>query len=106
LKESVLQSKFLRKFNSIAFCKAINIPGGSNMERGTPDIIGCYKGIMFGVEVKTGSYQPTPIQLKRLKEWYEVGGYTTIAREDFDIPKFLEAVQECSLCTTKMRTAT
>lgn len=106
MKESVLQSKFLQKFNEVDHCKAINIHCGGFTEKGTPDIIGCYKGIMFGVEVKTGTYDTTPIQRKRLKEWYDAGGYTTVAREGFDIPKFLEAVEECSLCTTKMRTGT
>ena len=35
---------------------------------GVPDIVGCYKGIFFGIECKAGSNKPTPLQDKNLTD--------------------------------------
>jgi Holliday junction resolvase len=63
----------LRWLNSLPGCKAINIHGSVYMERGTPDIIGCYKGRMFLFECKTDIGQLRPDQIIRLQQWRRSG---------------------------------
>lgn len=41
---------------------------------GVPDIIGCYRGRFFGVEVKRPGKMATPIQLRRMAEIELKGG--------------------------------
>lgn len=59
--------------NSLLECKAINIHGSVYMERGTPDIIGCYKGRMFLFECKADKGSLRPDQVIRLRQWKEAG---------------------------------
>jgi len=63
----------LRWLNSLPDCKAINIHGSVYMERGTPDIIGCYKGRIFLFECKADKGSLRPDQVIRLKQWTNAG---------------------------------
>ena len=63
----------LKWLNSLVGCKAINIHGSVYMERGTPDIIGCYKGHMFLFECKADKGALRPDQVARIKQWSEAG---------------------------------
>ena len=63
----------LKWLNSLPGCKAINIHGSVYMERGTPDIIGCYKGKMFLFECKTDIGKLRPDQVLRLQQWRKAG---------------------------------
>ena len=52
----------------------IKIHGGPNMEAGTPDLIGCYKGRCFALEVKRDAkHKATVLQVRRLSEWSTAG---------------------------------
>ena len=41
---------------------------GGYGKSGVPDIIGCYKGLFFGIECKAGKNKPTPLQEKNLND--------------------------------------
>lgn len=41
---------------------------------GAPDIIGCYNGRFFGIEVKREGKKPTRLQEMRMREIAEAGG--------------------------------
>jgi Holliday junction resolvase len=43
---------------------------------GVPDIIGCWIGLLFAIEVKRPGKEPTPVQRKRMAEITEAGGMT------------------------------
>jgi Holliday junction resolvase len=49
---------------------------------GVPDVIGCYKGLFFGIECKAGKNKPTPLQQKNLEEIRAAGGLDMIVNED------------------------
>tara|TARA_R100000742_G_C4228144_1_gene50318 strand:- start:164 stop:478 length:315 start_codon:yes stop_codon:yes gene_type:complete len=50
---------------------------------GVPDIVGCYKGIFFGIECKSdGSKTPTPLQQKNLEQIMEQGGLSVLIHGD------------------------
>jgi len=48
---------------------------------GIPDIVGCYKGLFFGIEVKAGKNKPTALQENQLRLISEAGGYDTWVNE-------------------------
>ena len=48
---------------------------------GVPDIVGCYKGIFFGIECKAGDKQPTALQLRELDRIQMHEGYIAIINE-------------------------
>lgn len=59
--------------------KVIKIHGNSNMEAGTPDLIGCIKGRCFALEVKRDKHHhATNLQKMRLAEWAEAGALTGV----------------------------
>ena len=48
---------------------------------GTPDFIGCYNGMMFGIETKSGDAVPTALQNRELLRIEEAGGYSLVVNE-------------------------
>ena len=48
---------------------------------GVPDIVGCYKGIFFGIECKAGSNKPTPLQDKNLTDIRNQKGIAVVINE-------------------------
>lgn len=65
-------------------CVAIKIHGSSYARKGEPDVVGCWNGIAFAIEVKVPGEQPTKIQLKRLMEWAIAGARVGVATCDKD----------------------
>ena len=94
--ETQLTNRILGELNSVEGCKAIKTHGGQYLEAGTPDIVGCYRGHMFALEVKVGDRPPEAIQKHRLDQWGAMGAFAIIVREDFEVPLFLEAVGEAA----------
>ena len=55
---------------------------GGYGKSGVPDIVGCYKGMFFGIECKAGKNTPTPLQEKNLREIRTAGGLDIVVNED------------------------
>ena len=54
---------------------------GGYGKSGVPDIIGCYKGLFFGIECKAGKNKPTPLQQKNLNDIKLNGGIALVINE-------------------------
>jgi len=91
MRESSLQERICKALNDRPGCKAIITCG---LETGTPDILGCWRGCMFAIEVKVDSGAPTPIQRHRMRQWEKTGAFCCVAYEEFSVCKFLEAIGE------------
>jgi Holliday junction resolvase len=48
---------------------------------GVPDIVGCYRGMFFGIECKAGSNKPTPLQDKNLTDIKKQNGIAVVINE-------------------------
>ena len=79
--ESQLKKKILKKLRK-KFIPGVwfKIHGGARQERGLPDILGCYKGIFYGIEIKVPGKENTvtkyqQFQLDRIKK---SGGKVTV----------------------------
>lgn len=88
MRETILTRRILRALNAHPDCKAIKTKG---LEVGTPDIVGCYLGQAFLLEVKTHS-PLSKVQSQRLAQWRAVGATCAVAREDFSVREFLESL--------------
>ncbi len=66
--------------------KVIKTNGSPFMEKGTPDLIGCYNGRMFVIETKLSGNTTTVIQQRRLKEWENAGAIALVATYPQDTP--------------------
>jgi Holliday junction resolvase len=49
---------------------------------GHPDIVGCYKGMFFGIECKAGKNKPTALQTLRLNEICNAGGVGWVVNKE------------------------
>ena len=54
---------------------------GGYGQSGVPDVVGCYKGIFFGIECKAGSNKPTPLQDKNLTDIKKQKGIAVVITE-------------------------
>lgn len=54
---------------------------GGYGQSGVPDVVGCYKGLFFGIECKAGKNKPTPLQDKNLKQIRDAGGLDLVVNE-------------------------
>jgi hypothetical protein len=56
-------------------------PANGFGKAGVPDIVGCYKGIFFGIECKAGDNTPTALQSRELRKIYDAGGIALVVNE-------------------------
>ena len=70
-------------------CYCIKIHVTSYVTRGTPDILGCFQGRMFALEVKRPGNKPTPIQRVELERWAAAGAITAVVHS---VEEAVEAV--------------
>jgi hypothetical protein len=77
--EAVLSKKIGRKLRDKG-CFAVKIHGGPNQQRGLPDIVGCYDGDFFGLEVKLPGKERTltELQAKKLRDIKQAGGIAVV----------------------------
>lgn len=79
--ETRLTRRIMADLKSIG-CYVVKYPGGATGTTGTPDIIGCYKSVMFGIEVKLpypSRHDVSRIQAKRIRQIREAGGIAGVA---------------------------
>ena len=55
---------------------------GGYGKSGVPDIVGCYNGTFFGIELKAGNNKPTPLQEKNLRDIDAQRGIAIVVNED------------------------
>ena len=59
------------------------MPVSNGMGRaGIPDVIGCLKGIFFGIEAKAGKGKTTALQERELAKIHNAGGIDLIVNEE------------------------
>lgn len=66
---------------------------------GVPDIVGCYRGLFFGIECKAGKNKPTPLQEKNLRLITESGGLAMVINEETapEVTRMLEKAREAKV---------
>ena len=89
--EQQIQKKILNYLNSVG-CYTIKVISAS--KSGVPDIVGCYEGVFFGIEVKTPS---TIGNVSKLQE-YNIdqirisGGHSIVAADVETVEDFINGI--------------
>lgn len=81
------EAKFSRKVVDYLEAKGavVNVNTASIYDRvGRADIEACYSGYFIALELKTGNYQPDPLQIRYLQEVRCAGGYGLLLRDTID----------------------
>lgn len=73
-----LQTKILKYLKKLPECWAVKVMAAN--ERGCPDIIGCYKGYFFAIEVKEGGDYLSPIQRTQFNRIKKAEGVHLVAK--------------------------
>ncbi|WPH57034.1 putative tRNA endonuclease-like domain-containing protein [Enterococcus phage G01] len=64
---------------------------------GRADIEACYSGYYIALELKTGNYQPDPLQIRYLQEVRCAGGYGLLLRDTlgdlYDLLQYLDQLE-------------
>jgi len=89
MKEAGVQRKIINQIKKLSECKAVKYHNNGYGEKGTPDILGCYRGRFFAIEVKAAGGKTTPLQEQRLKEWKASGALACVAGPDFELDAWL-----------------
>ena len=71
-------TKQLREMGAYYFFPATGGYGRS----GVPDIVGCWRGLFFGIECKAGKNTPTALQEKNLRDIEHAGGFQVVINEE------------------------
>ena len=71
--ESTLSRRIREHANALPATRALKLPGGPMMERGTPDLLVVREGRAIFLEVKVGRNKPSKLQERRLKQWRAAG---------------------------------
>jgi hypothetical protein len=74
--------KVVRKYlDELDYCYYFMPATGGYGKSGVPDIVGCYNGIFFGIELKAGNNKPTPLQKKNLLQINMAHGIALVINE-------------------------
>ncbi len=77
--ESDLSREVIEYLNGLPDCFAYVTHGGPYQRSGIPDIVGIYKSLGFGIELKMEGKYPSPIQRKVLRDMRAAGGMAITA---------------------------
>lgn len=92
--ERSLQSSVLKFLSSIEKCKAYNLHGSAWSGSGRPDIIGCYRGVTFVVELKLQGELPTAIQEYELCKWRASGAIAWYATSVDQVKQMIAEIDQ------------
>lgn len=91
------ESKFSREVVDYLKAKGalVNVNTASIYDRvGRADVEACYSGYYIALELKTGNYQPDPLQIRYLQEVRCAGGYGLLLRDNlgdlYDLLQYLD----------------
>jgi len=93
VKESVITRKILTYLNGLLGCYARKVPGGF-FSSGWPDIVGCYAGRAFLIEVKVPGNKTTVLQDAELNRWGAAKARTLIAYSVDDVVTFMSGYHD------------
>lgn len=93
VKESVITGKILKYLNGLLGCYARKVPGGF-FSSGWPDIVGCYAGRAFLIEVKVPGNKTTVLQDAELNRWGAAKARTLVAYSVDDVVTFMSGYHD------------
>lgn len=91
--EESLVKRVSTVLSNTPYCWFFKVHGGIFQKVGIPDIIGCYHGKLFAMEMKKEKEEPTAIQKLVMCRIRNAGGVAGVVKSVFDAKRILE---ECT----------
>lgn len=83
MKESIFSKKVVDYLKAKG--AVVNVNTATIYDRvGRSDVEACYEGHYIALELKTGNYQPDPLQITYLQQVRDAGGYGLLLRDTLD----------------------
>ena len=86
---------------SLDRCYCYNMHGSAWSGSGRPDIIGCYMGVMFCIEIKRPGEVPRAIQIYELGRWREAGALAWYATNLDQVKELMAHIEEVQFAKHK-----
>jgi hypothetical protein len=93
-REAQVLAKIARYLQTIPEVWFYKTHGGPFGKAGIPDIIGCYWGIFFAIEVKRPGGKATPLQLATHAAIRNTNGHVIVAEDVETVREFLHRIIE------------
>jgi len=90
--ERAIVKAILAYLNGLPGCLARKRWGGGMGVAGDPDIDACIRGRSVQLEVKRPGERPTPLQVKRLREWRKAGALVAVVSSVEEVKSLLTEV--------------
>jgi Holliday junction resolvase len=69
-------------------CWSFKVAGGPLQRRGVPDILGCYEGVFFAIELKAPGGKVSPSQKVEIERLRAAGAAVCVARTIGEVENF------------------
>lgn len=93
-----MTKKILAKLRDLG-AWAVKYHGGPYATNGVPDILGCYRGVFFALEVKAGENKATQLQEAMIKQIHAAGGLAAVVH---DVPEALAQIRRIDEWMTRL----
>lgn len=84
----------------------VKVHGSAAGVRGTPDLLACVRGRFVAAELKQPGKKPTPLQMKRLREWAAAGALAGWVTTEVELDALLEHVDDMSWVNPQLARST
>lgn len=78
-REAKIQREILQALQGVPGVWLFNVHGSARQQSGIPDLVGCYRGRFFGIEVKRPGEVRTPKQTLTMEKIASADGLTGVA---------------------------
>lgn len=105
--ESQMQAKVMQWIRKrFAFEHGFVYKASDRFIAGIPDIVGCYEGQMFGIELKVGRNKPTELQAITINNMRHAGAKVEVCYSLEEVQNFIEEIINESRRKARCREAT
>ena len=94
--EKAIVNSIKRYLDKLPGCYVVKTHG-SIYGAGQPDLLGCYKGRMFALEVKRPGRRPTKLQQAVLKKWEAAGAIAAVVTSVEEVKELLGGRRDVSI---------
>ncbi len=91
--ETTLKNKVSAYLKTVPALWFFKVHGSWFQKMGIPDMIGCWQGRFFALELKIEGNLPTPIQSHTIQKIKEAGGIVGVCYTLEDVKKLFEVAQ-------------
>lgn len=92
MRESQFQSMVIRYLKDKG-AYVLNVAGGTQIPKGTPDLLVCWRGRFLGLELKTDTGKTTQLQKHHICEIRKADGFSKVVRPS-DWESFKEELED------------